>query len=96
MTDSTAQPNPGTSPRRSPLHDRHVALGAEMRDVGGHELPFRYSSELEEHKAVREAVGLFDLSLMGEIRVSGPMRRASWHTPFRRSSPSRWARPSTR
>ena len=72
MTDSTAQPNPGTSPRRSPLHDRHVALGAEMRDVGGHELPFRYSSELEEHKAVREAVGLFDLSLMGEIRVSGP------------------------
>ena len=49
-----------------------MALGAEMRDVGGHELPFRYSSELEEHKAVREAVGLFDLSLMGEIRVSGP------------------------
>ncbi|MFD5869344.1 glycine cleavage system aminomethyltransferase GcvT [Corynebacterium sp. NPDC060344] len=72
MTDTTAQPNPGTTPRRSPLHDRHVELGAEMRDVGGHELPFRYGSELDEHKAVREAVGLFDLSLMGEIRVSGP------------------------
>ncbi len=72
MNDSTANPNSGATPLRSPLHDRHVALGAEMRDVGGYELPFRYASELEEHKAVREAVGLFDLSLMGEIRVSGP------------------------
>lgn len=72
MTDSTANPNPQTSPTRSPLYDRHVALGAEIRDVGGYELPFRYTTELEEHKAVREAVGLFDLSLMGEIRVSGP------------------------
>ena len=72
MTDSTATTDPATQPLRSPLYDRHVALGAEMRDVGGHELPFRYTSELEEHRAVREAVGLFDLSLMGEIRVSGP------------------------
>lgn len=72
MTESTSTPDTASSPRRSPLHDRHVALGAEMRIVGGYELPFTYASELEEHRAVREAVGLFDLSLMGEIRVSGP------------------------
>lgn len=72
MNDSTAAHRDGDSPRRSPLHDRHVGAGAEIRNVGGYEVPWKYGSELEEHRAVREAAGIFDLSLMGEIRVRGP------------------------
>ena len=67
MTDSTA-----ATPRRSHLHDQHIALGAEMTAVGGWEVPLNYGSEKEEHRAVREDVGIFDLSPMGEIRVTGP------------------------
>ncbi|WP_448852042.1 glycine cleavage system aminomethyltransferase GcvT [Corynebacterium sp. 335C] len=67
MSDSTAE-----APRRSHLHDQHIALGAEMSAVGGWEVPLKYESELEEHRAVREDVGIFDLSPMGEIRVTGP------------------------
>ena len=67
MTDSTA-----ATPRRSHLHDQHIALGAEMTVVGGWEVPLNYGSEKEEHRAVREDVGIFDLSPMGEIRVTGP------------------------
>lgn len=72
MTDSIAADQTTRPARRSPLHDRHLALGATMRDIGGYEVPFKYASELAEHNAVREAAGVFDLSLMGEIRVSGP------------------------
>lgn len=70
MTDNSAvQTN--ESPRRSALHEEHLKLGAQMRNVGGYEVPFKYSSEIAEHNAVREAVGVFDLSLMGIIRVTG-------------------------
>ncbi len=58
--------------RRTPLHDRHVALGARMVPFGGWEMPVQYSSIVAEHKAVRENVGLFDVSHMGEFLVSGP------------------------
>ena len=55
---------------RTPLYDEHVRLGAQMTNFGGWVMPLQYSSIREEHRAVREAVGLFDLSHMGELRVS--------------------------
>ncbi|MEP7765384.1 glycine cleavage system aminomethyltransferase GcvT [Sanguibacter sp. 25GB23B1] len=58
--------------RLSPLHDEHVALGASLTEFGGWEMPLRYGSDIAEHTAVRTAAGLFDLSHMGEITVTGP------------------------
>ncbi|MDU0347150.1 glycine cleavage system aminomethyltransferase GcvT [Microbacterium sp. KSW2-29] len=58
-------------PRTSPLHDRHEALGALFTDFGGWNMPVRYTSDLAEHHAVREAAGLFDISHMAEFRVEG-------------------------
>ncbi|WP_275004929.1 glycine cleavage system aminomethyltransferase GcvT [Promicromonospora iranensis] len=58
--------------KTTPLHDEHVALGASMTPFGGWLMPLRYTSDLAEHRAVREAAGLFDLSHMGNINVSGP------------------------
>jgi aminomethyltransferase len=54
---------------RTPLYDEHVHLGAQMTNFGGWVMPLQYSSIREEHRAVRDAVGLFDLSHMGELRV---------------------------
>jgi aminomethyltransferase len=56
----------------SPLHEVHAALGANFTDFAGWSMPLRYGSELAEHRAVREAAGLFDLSHMGEIELTGP------------------------
>ena len=56
---------------RFPLHDRYVALGAKMGAFGEWEVPLYFSSILEEHKAVREDVGFFDISHMGEFFFSG-------------------------
>lgn len=53
------------------LHDKHVNLGAKMVDFAGWHMPVQYSSIIEEHKTVRESVGLFDVSHMGEVFVSG-------------------------
>ena len=53
------------------LHDKHIALGAKMVDFAGWEMPVQYTSIIEEHKTVRENVGLFDVSHMGEVFVSG-------------------------
>ncbi len=58
-------------PRTSPLNDRHEALGASFTDFGGWNMPVRYTSDLAEHRAVREAAGLFDISHMAEFRVEG-------------------------
>jgi aminomethyltransferase len=58
--------------RRSPLHERHVALGAKMAEFGGWEMPIQYGGVVEEHVAVREAVGLFDVSHLGNVQVTGP------------------------
>jgi len=57
---------------RTPIHERHVALGARFTGFGGWEMPVRYGSIIDEHRAVRSAAGLFDLSHMGELWVSGP------------------------
>ena len=58
--------------KRVPLHDVHVALGAKMTPFAGYEMPLRYSSDIREHLAVRERVGVFDVSHMGEFMVEGP------------------------
>jgi aminomethyltransferase len=57
---------------RTPLFETHLACSAKMVDFGGWHMPVQYSSILEEHNAVRTAVGLFDVSHMGEIEVRGP------------------------
>ena len=58
----------------SPLHDRHVALGAKIADFGGWEMPIEYpgGGVVKEHTAVREAVGVFDVSHLGKAVVRGP------------------------
>jgi glycine cleavage system T protein (aminomethyltransferase) len=57
--------------KRTPLHSVHVSMGARMVDFGGWDMPVQYSGIVEEHCAVRKAVGLFDVSHMGEIEVRG-------------------------
>ena len=54
------------------LYEEHKRLGASFTDFGGWQMPLKYSSELAEHHAVRRAAGLFDLSHMGEVEVTGP------------------------
>ena len=58
--------------RTTPLHDRHSALGASFTDFGGWSMPVRYTSDLAEHHAVRQAAGLFDISHMAEFTLRGP------------------------
>src|SRR6187402_650915 len=62
------------SPKLSPLHDRHLALGAKLADFGGWEMPIEYpgGGVIAEHTSVREAVGLFDVSHLGKATVRGP------------------------
>lgn len=59
------------SPKRTPLFSRHRDAGAKLVEFAGWEMPVRYSSEIEEHRAVRSAAGIFDVSHMGQIRVRG-------------------------
>ena len=59
-------------PRSTPLAERHAALGARMVDFAGWRMPIQYTGILEEHRAVRERAGLFDLCHMGELFVDGP------------------------
>ena len=56
---------------RTPLYDWHVAHGAKMMPFAGYEMPIEYSGVLSEHEAVRQNVGIFDVSHMGKIRVTG-------------------------
>jgi aminomethyltransferase len=63
-------PNTQT-PRRTPLYERHLEAGARMVDFAGWEMPVQYAGVIEEHRAVRTAAGLFDVSHMGEVRVRG-------------------------
>ena len=59
--------------KQSPLHDRHVALGAKFAEFGGWSMPLEYpSGVVKEHTAVRESVGIFDVSHLGKAMVSGP------------------------
>ncbi len=58
--------------QRTPLYDAHVAAGARMVPFAGFEMPVQYEGVVAEHKTVREAVGLFDVSHMGEVEFTGP------------------------
>lgn len=58
--------------KRTCLHDLHVALGALMSPFGGFDMPIQYAGIEEEHRAVRNACGVFDVSHMGEVAVTGP------------------------
>src|SRR5690349_16300697 len=59
--------------KQSPLHDRHEALGAKFAEFGGWSMPLEYAAGVvKEHTAVREAVGIFDVSHLGKAVVSGP------------------------
>ena len=62
----------GPAARLTAIHDRHVALGARLIEFGGWQMPVQYGCIVEEHRAVRAAAGLFDLSHMGELWVAGP------------------------
>ncbi|HKV07745.1 MAG TPA: glycine cleavage system aminomethyltransferase GcvT [Thermoanaerobaculia bacterium] len=57
--------------KRTPLYDSHVEAGARLVDFAGWEMPVQYAGVIEEHRAVRTAAGLFDVSHMGEVRVRG-------------------------
>jgi aminomethyltransferase len=57
---------------RTPLYDRHVALGARLVPFAGWEMPVQYEGVIPEHKAVRADAGVFDVSHMGELEVEGP------------------------
>lgn len=61
----------GSELLQSPLHDRHVGLGAKFGEFGGWSMPLEYSGVVKEHTAVREAVGLFDVSHLGKVMISG-------------------------
>lgn len=58
--------------KRTPLYDAHVKAGARMVPFGGWEMPVQYAGIIEEHRTVRRAVGLFDVSHMGEFEIEGP------------------------
>lgn len=58
--------------KKTCLHDRHLALGAQMTPFGGFDMPIQYQGIVEEHNAVRNACGVFDVSHMGEVLITGP------------------------
>ena len=61
-----------SAPKITALHAEHLALGARMMPFAGYDMPVQYDGILAEHSRVREAVGLFDVSHMGEVRFKGP------------------------
>src|SRR5438045_7577892 len=63
---------PAIALKTTPLNQAHRRLGGKMIDFGGWDMPVQYSGILDEHKAVRESVGVFDVSHMGEIEIRGP------------------------
>jgi aminomethyltransferase len=73
MTTASAGPSSqATALKRTPFHDKHVALGAKIVPFAGYEMPVQYPQGITaEHKAVRERAGLFDVSHMGEFMITG-------------------------
>ena len=67
MTDQASSP-----PLQTPLYDDHLALKGRMVDFAGYELPVQYSGIMAEHQAVRASAGVFDVSHMGQVHLSGP------------------------
>ena len=67
-----ASAEPETTLRRTPLFEAHVEAGAKLVPFAGWEMPVQYAGVLAEHRSVREGVGVFDVSHMGQVRTSGP------------------------
>ncbi len=67
---------PAVTLKTTPLHEVHRALGARLVPFAGYDMPVQYAGILEEHRAVRQAAGLFDVSHMGELRLRGPQALA--------------------
>src|SRR5919201_645368 len=67
---------------RTPLYDRHVAVGARMVPFAGWEMPLQYAGVIQEHRGVRTDAGAFDVSHMGEIEVEGPQAQGLLQTPL--------------
>src|SRR6266542_6326862 len=67
----------GGTLKRTPLYSLHRELGAKIVEFGGWEMPVQYSGILEEHRAVRERAGIFDVSHMGELEITGKEALAS-------------------
>ena len=88
MTEPTVDPEPTV--HDTPLVDRHVALGARLIDFAGWRMPVQYTSIIDEHRAVRDRAGLFDLSHMGELWVEGAEAAAALDAAVV-SAPSRLA-----
>ncbi len=74
------------APKRTVLYDLHQKLGARMTVFGGFEMPVSYSGIIEEHLAVRNSAGIFDLSHMGEFEISGPHALATLERAFTNSA----------
>jgi aminomethyltransferase len=72
MTETSPGAVARTALLTSPLHARHIALGAKMADFGGWEMPIEYAGTVGEHGAVRGRVGVFDVSHLGKATVAGP------------------------
>jgi aminomethyltransferase len=71
MPETSSAPPADNPLLTSPLHARHVALGAKLADFGGWEMPIEYSGVVGEHTAVRTGVGVFDVSHLGKATVTG-------------------------
>src|SRR6266581_1329045 len=69
-----------TVPKKTPLYEEHVGLGAKIIPFGGWLMPVQYTSIVEEHQAVRNGVGIFDISHMGQLIVEGSGARAWLNT----------------
>src|SRR5690349_23926094 len=67
-----AESTPTAPIQRTPLFEQHRALSARLVPFAGWEMPIQYAGIIEEHRAVRERAGLFDVSYMGELRLRGP------------------------
>jgi aminomethyltransferase len=93
MSESTSPSTERTAPLRTALFESHRSAGARLIDFAGWEMPVQYAGIIDEHRAVRSAAGLFDLSHMGEVWIDGPdaalgLARALVSDP-RRLSPGR-------
>jgi aminomethyltransferase len=72
MSASMSTSSSTAAPKQTPLYSRHKALGAKVIDFGGWAMPVQYSGILDEHRTVRTACGVFDVSHMGEVSFHGP------------------------
>src|SRR5579862_1291582 len=72
MSASMSTSSSTAAPKQTPLYARHKALGAKVIDFGGWAMPVQYTGILDEHRTVRTACGLFDVSHMGEVTFRGP------------------------